>query len=471
MLGVRSYRLNSTAATFKLAATRALLLGVPVFLLAGAVGRSSGPSFWILSCATVCQAVLCLLSLLPKYLRVPSSPTYILHYLLALAWFWIGMGREQHWYPYIAQAVLLVIPLCIFARQTLHSTGAATQRRAELLAATFASKEKWPYDLTECRAWPELKAFREALYLDATPALRLLEHPRHEVHFAALVALEFHKNWRTGQAEKVLRAAADTDEEEIRAAAVLAVANVEDRYLVESVAHYLADRSPKVRRAASEALLWDLENRWGWIRHAVRKALGNPHATDDSVDVFAYLSLPNAAVDDLIAWTAEKGLLSQRAASVLAGYYSKRLDVDSDGKLCKKLCKAVAVTKLAPALRFELARVLCARQQLNQEAAEALLDGANPVPLRLVAAESLLQQGLSELARVALLDLARIPNRELALSTARVVQRHMGVDLGLVLSEPLPALNTRQAQDAVIRLIRWAQEQAAAETYTAATVK
>ena len=381
------------------------------------------------------------------------------------------MGREQHWYPYIAQAVLLVIPLCIFARQTLHSTGAATQRRAETLAATLASKEKWPFDLNECRAWPELKAFREALYLDATPALKLLEHPRHEVQFAALVALEFHKNWRAGQAEKILKAAADTDEEEVRAAAVLAVANVEDRYLVESVANYLADRSPKVRKAASEALLWDLENRWGWIRHAVRRALGNAHATDDSVDVFAYLSLPGAAVDDLIAWTAEKGLLSQRAASVLAGYYSKRLDVDSDGKLCQKLCDAVAATKLAPPLRFELARVLCARQQLSQASAEALLDGANPVPLRLVAAESLLQQGMSELPRAALLDLARIPNRELALSTARVVQRYMSVDLGLTLSEPLPALNTRQAQDAVIRLIRWAQEQVSAETYTAATVR
>jgi HEAT repeat protein len=470
MFGARSHRLNS-AGTFRLAATRAFLLGVPVFLLAGAVGRSTGASFWILSCATVCQAVLCLLSLLPKYLRISASPTYILHYLLALAWFWIGAGREQHWYPYVAQAVLLVIPLCIFARQTLHSTGAATQRRAEFLAETLASKDKWPFDLAECRAWPELKAFREALYLDATPALKLLESPRHEVQFAALVALEFHKNWRAGQAEKILKAAVDTDDEDVRAAAVLAVANVEDRYLVESVANYLADPSAKVRRAASEALLWDLENRWGWIRHAVRKALGNPHATNDSVDVFAYLSLPNAAVDDLIAWTAEKGLLSQRAASVLAGYYGKRLDVDSEGKLCKKLCKAVAQMKLAPALRFELARVLCARQQLTQAAAETLLDGANPVPLRLVAAESLLQQGQGDLARATLLDLARIPNRELALSTARVVQRYMGIDLGLMLSEPLPALNTRQAQDAVIRLIRWAQEQVTAETYTAATIR
>lgn len=463
MSATHSWRSTSYPGAFRLALTRAVLLGVPVFLLAGALGRSSGPTFWVLACGAVCQAVLCLLSLRPKQVRLAASPTYILHYLIALAWFWVGTGQEQHWYPYVAQAVLLVIPLCIFARQSLYSTGAATQRRAGYLAARLAGRSKWPLDLSECRAWPEVKAFREALYLDATPALKLLEHARFEVHFVALVALEFHKNWRAGQAERVLKAAADADEEDVRAAAVLATANVEDRFLVENVANYLADPSPKVRRAASEALLWDLENRWSWIRHAVRKALANPEATGDSVSVFAYLALPNAAVDDMIGWTTEKGLLAQRAATVLAGYYSKRLEVDSEGDVCRKLCRAVAQTKLAPALRIELARVLCARQQLSPQAAEAMLDAANPVPLRLVAAESLLQQSQVDLVRPTLLDLARIPNRELALSTARVVQRFMGVDLGLALSEPLPALNTRQAQDTVIRLIRWAQEQAAVE--------
>jgi hypothetical protein len=413
---------------------------------------------------TICQAVVSLQSLRPKQAQLAASPTYILHYLLALAWFWIGAGQEQHWYPYVAQAVLLVIPLCIFARQTLYSTGAATQRRARDLAARLASRTKWPKDLAECRTWPEVKAFREALYLDATPALKLLEHARHEVHFAALVALEFHKNWRAGQAERVLKAAADADEPEVRAAAVLATANVEDRFLVENVANYLADPSPMVRRAASEALLWDLENRWSWIRNAVRKALANPEATGDSVNAFAYLALPTAAVDDMISWTTEKGLLAQRTAKVLAGYYTKRLEVDTEGEVCRKLCRAITRTKLSSALRVELARVLCARQQLTQQAAEALLDAANSVPLRLIAAESLLQQGHIDLVKPTLLDLARIPNRELALLTARVVQRFMGVDLGLTLSEPLPPLNTRQAQDVVIRLIRWAQEQTAGES-------
>jgi hypothetical protein len=464
MFAPLSYRSGSSSGAFQLAVTRALLLSIPVFLLAGAAARSDGAAFWVLLSGTVCQAVICFLSLRPKYLHVSAAPTYLLHYLLALAWFWVGAGREQHWYPCVAQAILLVVPLCIFARQTLHSTGAATQRRADLLASNLATRSKWPLDLDEVRAWPEIKAFRQALYLDASPALRLLEHPRHEVHFAAMVALEFHKHWRPGQAERILKAAADTEEEEVRAAAVLAIANVEDRYLVETVANYLADHSARVRRAASEALLWDLENRWGWIRHAVRKALANASAPGDSVEVFAYLSLPTIAVDDLISWTTEKGTLAQRSSQVLAGYYNKRLGVETDGKLCENLVRALTSNRLAQPLRIELARVLCARQQLTVEASQTLLDAANPVPLRLVAAESLLQQSQADVARPTLVDLARIPNRELALTTARVVQRYMNVDLGLVLSEPLPALNTRQAQDTVIRLIRWAQEQTALES-------
>src|SRR5262249_15609052 len=63
MAATHSRRSNSYPGAFRLALTRALLLGVPVFLLAGAVGRSSGPSFWILICGVICQALLCPLSL------------------------------------------------------------------------------------------------------------------------------------------------------------------------------------------------------------------------------------------------------------------------------------------------------------------------------------------------------------------------------------------------------------------------
>jgi hypothetical protein len=57
---------------------------------------------------------------------------------------------------------------------------------------------------------------------------------------------------------------------------------------------------------------------------------------------------------------------------------------------------------------------------------------------------------------VALRDLARLPNREIALATADVVQRRLGVDLGLGLGQPLPPVHSRQAAEIVRRVMAWA---------------
>ena len=56
----------------------------------------------------------------------------------------------------------------------------------------------------------------------------------------------------------------------------------------------------------------------------------------------------------------------------------------------------------------------------------------------------------------ALRDLARLPNREIALETADVVQRRLGVDLGLALGEPPPPNHSRQAAEVTRRLMQWA---------------
>src|SRR5207249_8632218 len=123
-----------------------------------------------------------------------------------------------------------------------------------------------------------------ALTVDAAPALALLTHPRAEVRVAALAAMEFRKDWRTGQAELVLQTAQRAEQPAIRAAAVCALANVDDRWLVEAVAQFLHDPSTEVRRAATEALLWDSERRWTWIRYIVRRVLADPlYATDGAL--------------------------------------------------------------------------------------------------------------------------------------------------------------------------------------------
>ena len=47
---------------------------------------------------------------------------------------------------------------------------------------------------------------------------------------------------------------------------------------------------------------------------------------------------------------------------------------------------------------------------------------------------------------------------EIALSTADVVQRRLGVDLGLALGQALPALHSRQAAEVTRRVMVWAAQ-------------
>src|SRR5204863_281256 len=161
----------------------------------------------------------------------------------------------------------------------------------------------------------EVKAFRATLAYDAAPALALMHHARLEVRVAALAALEFRKDWRPGQAELVMQIAQRSVEPPIRAAAVLALGNLEDRLMIETLAQ--------------------------------------------------------------------------------------------------------------------------------------LLDPGTPASLRLIACETILSMEKEPLLHSAavsgLKDLARLPNREIALGTADVVQRRLGVDLGIGLGQSLPPTNSRQA--------------------------
>ena len=56
-------------------------------------------------------------------------------------------------------------------------------------------------------------------------------------------------------------------------------------------------------------------------------------------------------------------------------------------------------------------------------------------------------------------DVARLPNREIALATADVVQRRLGVDLGLPPDQPLPPAHSRLASEVARRVLLWATHQ------------
>jgi HEAT repeat protein len=435
------------------------VLFLPAVLLAIAGTRCpphAALMFWL---AVLFQLLVCALALLSRQMwRQSMGPSVITLYVIALGWMWLGSTGMDDWYPHLAQSILLVVPLVVFAKQMLSESGAIALRRARCLAQRVSQRRDWPTDLAACRQLPEVKAFREALHVDAAPALELLASRRVEVRVAALAALEFRTHWRRGQAEVVLSLAQHAPEPAVRAAAIAALANVDDRGLIEVLAEFLRDPSWEVRRAATEALLWDSEHRWPWIRHAARRCLSDPAFKDDGPLHHESQPLPPEAIADLTAWAAEKGLLGMRAAVSLGVHYRRVLGDRPDADLVASLRQQLANPHAPPALRMELAWLLKNGDELDQGLMERLLDPANPAPLRLLAAESLLARSEHPEALTALRDLARLPNREIAVATADVVQRRLGVDLGLPLGQPLPAVHSRQAAEVTRRVMFWAAQ-------------
>jgi len=391
----------------------------------------------------------------------PLSSSAITLYLIALAWIWMAKDLED-WYSNLTKAILLMVPLLIFGYQMLFESGAHALRRTHMLAQRLANRQDWPSELSECRNLPEVKVLRAALGFDASPALALLHHPRPEVRVAALAALEFRKDWQPGQAELVLQVTQRAEQPAVRAVGVTALGNVEDRLLIENVAQFLHDTSAEVRRAAIEALLWDTERRWGWIRFAVRRILADPLFITDGPLIPDRQMLTQEAVNDLTAWCAEKGTLALRSAMTLGAHYNRALGENPGPDLVKNLQQMLADPHTPAVLRLELGKVLQLHQELSQPVLEKLLDPANPAPLRLIAAESLLTEhaeGKTFAAAVsALRDLARLPNREIALATADVVQKRLGVDMGMALGQPLPPVHSRQAAEVARRVMQWASQ-------------
>jgi hypothetical protein len=461
----RSFRLGGlTAATYL---GRAVVLLLPTGLLLGASLRSPGQVNVMLWTGTGFQALVCLLSFLsrPSW-RQPIGPSVIALYLIALAWVWLADGLDD-WYMHLVKAVLLVVPLLVFALQTLRESGAPALRRARMLSQRLTQRREWPSDLGACRALPEVKALRASLIVDATPALALLQDPRPQVRVAALTALEFRKDWRPGQAEMVLMAAQRAQEPALRAAAVTALGNVDDCALVEVLAGFLTDPALEVRRATAEALMWDTDHRWSWIRPAVRRVLADPLCQNDGPLWHEGQPLTPEAVKDLNAWCAEKGALAGRAAQTLAAHYSRALSERPDETLPQALRQQLTNPATPAVLRIELARVMHNHQELESELLEKLLLPSYPAPVRLIAVEALLADdedgSRRATATTALRDVARLPNREIALATAALVQRRLGVDLGLALGQPLPPVNSRHAADVTRRVMAWAAQQDAQE--------
>jgi hypothetical protein len=383
----------------------------------------------------------------------------IILYVAGFGWL-VGDGMSpQDWYLHVARATLLVVPLGSFASQFLRESGAPALRQARCLASRLARRTQWPTDLAECRLVPEVEDLRQALHIDASPALELLNDPRPQVRIAALAALEYRQHWRAGQTDPVLRLARTAEEPEIRAAAIRALANLADRELVESLAESLYDSSLRVRRAAAEALLGDSETNWAWVRPAARKALSNPDCQNDGSLCGEETRLGPEALNDLTAWAAEKGLLGLRAAQTLADHYARQLSAAADEGLLARLRAKVEDVHAPPMLRLELARLVLQHMALSVSVLRNLASPSTPAPLRLLAVEALLAAGESGHALAALHDLGRLPNREIALAVAEVAQRRLGINFGLPPDQPALPVQSRLAAEVGRRVLAWATQQ------------
>lgn len=439
---------------------RLLILAIPTFLLLVGSLRSNGSTAQLLWLGTLFQALGFLLALGIQHSQRDSvSPAVIMLYVIGLSWLVLAGAEREDWFFHLAQAILLVIPLGFFGVQYLRESGAHVLRRARQLAQRLATRTEWPADLRDCRLLPEVKALRAAVHIDASPALNLLNHFSPRVRVAALAALEFRPSWKKGQAEIVLQLAQKAVEPEVRAAAINALANLEDRTLVEALAEFLNDRSPLVRQTATEALLWDTERRWPWIRLAIRSALANPAHVEDGPLQHENSLLTAEALADLTAWAAEKGVLGLRSSLTLSAHYNNALTNGASAALIQELRRQLADAHAPAMLRLELARLLHHHQELEPTLLKDLLDPSNPAPLRLIAADALLQGPNGDEAQACLRELARLPNREMALATADIIQRRLGVDLGLNPSR-MPEAQTRAAAEVVRRLLLWANRQA-----------
>jgi hypothetical protein len=456
--GSRSWRVLGSLR----ALPRALLLSLPFLLLVIGVARTTGPAHTILGLGAMYQFLVCLL-ILPgrSNWHFPLGASVVTIYLIGLSWIAMATVDHEDWFGHFSQALLLLVPLLVVGTQVLMHPGDQKRRKSQALAHALASRRDWPKDLFACRDMPEVKALREAVHADPEPALALFEHHLAPVRVAALAALEFHENWKLEQAAYVLDRGLDSPAAAIRAATASALAQVDERSIIEPLATLLQDPTPRVRQAVAEALFWKCERRWHWIRSGVRRNLADSgHGMDGPLRCDGRL-LPDDAIADLHAWACEKGILGIRAAQTLGAHYGRLLNQNPESRLIDFLRRVVTDPHGSPALRIELGQLLRGRGNWDEELPDVLLGPTNPAPLRLMAIESLLCEGHRASAVQALCEIACLPNREIALATADIAQRHLGMDLGLTPGKPLPPLNSRTAAEITRRVMRWAADERA----------
>jgi hypothetical protein len=262
----------------------------------------------------------------------------------------------------------------------------------------------------------------------------------------------------------VLQAAQDASDPAVRVAAINALVHSSDHFLLEAVAGFLADPAPEVRRAAGEAAIAAAGRHWPTLRYAVHEEMADPQFAADGPLPLGTGELPPQVVADLHEWAGEGGVLARRATATLIAYYGQLLDAHASAEALAEELRDMVREKTTPSiLRVELAQLLFEQNLLDAASMEPYLASDQPTALRLLAADAILSVGRHEKAEETLRAIARLPNREITLAVAQMLQKRLGVDVGLNLPKP-PAVQSRQAAEIARRVMQWAAEEPAPRT-------
>ncbi len=393
----------------------------------------------------------------PPVWRPPASAKAVGFFLLAYAALWLDTARlydrsADPAAPFL-RGTLLVVAVALLVVHDLTRTGLGPRRKALAVARRLTARTRWPDSPQGFAELGDVRGLQAAVRDDPGPALDLLADPRPEVRRAALAALTGRPFWRPAESALVL-GAAKTPDPAVKVMALTALARATDPNSVAGLTGFLRDPSPEVRAAAGAALMVD-PARWPVIRDAVREALAAPALAADGPLPGAADRLTPMAVCDLTSWAAEHEPLAGRSVRTLAEYFAVRLQSGQFPQLPADLGRLVTDPQTPTALRVELAGLLRGLNLLPPELLDRMTDADQPGPVRLLAAELMLAANPTDAEAIDVLrGLARQPNRETAITIARLLQAYLGLDLGLP-AGPIAA-QSRPAAEVAKRVLAWA---------------
>lgn len=386
--------------------------------------------------------------------KPPASASVILLYLMGLGWCWFHTKGLNEPPAAFARGVLLLGAVGLMFAHDLQRTGAEARRRAKVLCGRIRRRRQWPTDPAVMHRVPEVVALRHAVARDASPIFGLFNDPRPEIRMAAFAALENRKDWRPAEIAVVLHKAGQMDDPAVRAVAVTALSSVTDAPTMMELAYFLKDPDAGVRRAAVRAALGHAGQRWVFVREHLRAYLADGRFAPDGGLPGAPGKLPAVAVCDLTAWANEPDHLGHRSVRTLVEHYAAVLRGGIDYDLVCDLSQQVIDPHTPAGLRVELAHLLRSYHLLTPDLLDRMTNSDQPGPIRLLGAEAMLIVNPSDPDALDVLrGLGRQPNREIALAVAKVLQQHLGFDMGL--SAGLAA-TSKTAGEVVKRVFQWA---------------